>query len=77
MKATGAIKAAKASNVVKTTMGKTMKDLEVARNAPTRDETDDTTENARRTWHCVVCNLSTDLPEHLTTNILSTHWDDN
>ena len=64
-------------NVAKTTMGKTTEDLEVARNAPARDETDDTTKNARRTWHCVVCNLSTNLPEHLTTHMMSAHRDGN
>ena len=44
--AKGAMKAVKASNVAKTTIGKTTEDLEVARNAPARDKTDDTTKNA-------------------------------
>ena len=75
MEATGATKAAEASNFVKITMGNTTEELEVVRNAPARDKTDDTTKNVRRTWHCVVCNLSTNLPEHLTTHTMSAHQD--
>ena len=58
-------------------MGKTTEDLEVARNAPARDKTDDTNKNARRTCHCMVCNLLTNLTEHLITHMMSTHQDDN
>ena len=77
LEATGATKAVKASNVTKTTMEKTTKNLEVARNTPARDATDKTNMNARRTWHCMVCNLSATLPEHLTTHMMDTHRDDN
>ena len=43
MEAMGATKATKASNIVKAAVGKITEDLEVARNTPTRDKTDDTT----------------------------------
>ena len=54
-----------------------MDDPEVVRNAPARDKTDDTNKNARRTWHCMVCNLLTTLPEYLTTHMMDTHRDEN
>ena len=46
------------------------------RNAPTRRETGDTTEDKKRTWQFIVCKLPATSPEKLTAHMMGNHWDD-
>ena len=46
------------------------------RNAPTRKETGDTTEDEKRPWQCIVCKLPATSPEQLTAHMMRNHLDD-
>ena len=50
--------------------------IEVPKDTPTR-ETDDTTNNMRRSWHCVACKLPLTSPEQLAVHMIRDHWEDN
>ena len=42
----------------------------------TREKTNNTTKNAGRPWHCIMCKFSTTSPEPLAAHMISNHWED-
>ena len=54
---------------------KTAGTTEGPRNALTRRETGNTTEDETRPWQFIVCKLPATSPEQLTTHMMRNHWD--